>query len=162
MNPHDLLRAAYQLALEPSVGRPRQANLRRAISTAYYALFHALANCCADMLAGSTRANRSQRAWRQTYRALEHGHAKNQCLNQSAMNRFPYRIRGFGEAFTDMQVMRHVADYDPEPGPEGSYTRAEVLEHIERSETAIHEFENAPSADRRAFAIYVLLRLRSG
>ncbi len=160
MNPHDLLRAAYQLALEPSVGRPRQANLRRAISTAYYALFHALANCCADMLAGSTRASRSQRAWRQTYRALEHGHAKNQCLNQSIMSRFPPEVQGFGEEFVDMQALRHIADYDPDP--EDTFIRAGVLEHIERSETAIREFESAPVSDRRAFAIYVLLRLRSG
>ena len=160
MNPHDLLRAAYQLALEPSLGRPRQANLRRAISTAYYALFHALANCCADMLAGSTRANRSQRAWRQTYRALEHGHTKNQCVNQYVMNRFPPEIQVFGEEFVDMQALRHVADYDPDP--EDPFTRAGVLEHIEDSETAIHGFENAPANNRRAFAIYVLLRLRSG
>ena len=159
MNPHDLLRAAYQLALEPGVGRPRQANLRRAVSTAYYALFHALANCCADMLAGSTRTNRSQRAWRQTYRALEHGHAKNQCVNQSVMGRFPPEIQGFGEEFADMQALRHIADYDPDP--EDTFIRAGVLEYIERSETAILEFDNAPAADRRAFAIYVLFRLRS-
>lgn len=158
MNPHDLLRAAYQLALEPSIGRPRQANLRRAISTAYYALFHALANCCADMLAGSTRARRSQRAWRQTYRALEHGHAKNQCANQSVMSRFPLEIRGFGEAFIEMQALRHTADYDPD----GQFARAEVLGYIEESEQAIRAFENVPASDRRAFAIYVLLRLRSG
>lgn len=160
MNPHDLLRVAYQLALEPSVGRPRQANLRRAISTAYYALFHALANCCADMLAGSTRANRSQRAWRQTYRALEHGHAKNQCMNQSIMSRFPPEIQGFGEVFTGIQALRHIADYDPDP--ELAFTRSGALRFIEQSEQVIHGFENAPANDRRAFAIYVLLRLRSG
>ncbi len=160
MNPHDLLRAAYQLALEPGIGRPRQANLRRAISTAYYALFHTLANCCADMLAGSTRANRSQRAWRQTYRALEHGHAKNQCVNQSVMNRFPAEIQNFGESFVDMQARRHIADYDPDP--DDQFARAEVLEYIEDSEETIRDFEDAPTSDRRAFAIYVLLRLRSG
>jgi uncharacterized protein (UPF0332 family) len=160
MNPHDLLRAAYQLALEPGIGRPRQVNLRRAVSTAYYALFHALANCCADMLAGSTRANRSQRAWRQTYRALEHGHAKNQCVNQSVMSRFPLQIRGFGEAFIEMQALRHTADYDPDP--DDQFARAEVIEYIEESEQAIQRFESVPANDRRAFAIYVLLRLRSG
>ena len=160
MNPHDLLRAAYQLALEPGVGRPRQANLRRAISTAYYALFHALANCCADMLAGSTRASRSQRAWRQTYRALEHGLAKNQCVNQSVMSRFPLDIQGFGESFATMQGLRHVADYDPDP--EDMYTRAGALQRIRESEQAIHGLEISSANDRRAFAIYVLLRLRSG
>ena len=37
-------------------GRPRQSDLKRAISTAYYALFHALALMCADILA--TQAGR--------------------------------------------------------------------------------------------------------
>ncbi len=160
MNPHDLLRVAYQLALEPSVGRPRQASLRRAISSAYYALFHALANCCADMLAGSTRASRSQRAWRQAYRALEHGFAKNQCINQSVMTRFPSEIQGFGEVFAGMQVLRHIADYDPDP--DYVFTRSRALQRIEDSEEAIRGFENTATSDRRAFAIYVLLRLRSG
>lgn len=159
MNPHDLLRAAYQLALEPSIGRPRQANLRRAVSTAYYALFHALANCCADMLAGSTRTSRNQRAWRQTYRALEHGHAKNQCMNQSVMSQFPPEIQSFGEVFAGIQALRHIADYDPDPGL--AFTRSRTLRFIEQSEQAIHGFENVPANDRRAFAIYVLFRLRS-
>ena len=33
-----------------SLKKPRQADLRRAISTAYYALFHAMAKDAADML----------------------------------------------------------------------------------------------------------------
>ena len=64
-------------------GRPRQTELRRAVSAAYYALFHTLANSCATTLVGSTRANRDQTAWRQTYRSLEHGHAQRQCDNRS-------------------------------------------------------------------------------
>ena len=76
------------------------------------------------------------------------------------MTRFPPEIQGFGEAFIDMQALRHTADYDPDP--EESFTRAGALQRIEESEQAIREFENAPSSDRRAFAIYVLFRLRSG
>jgi len=54
LNPRDLLRIARQLARWPNRGRPREANLSRAVSATYYALFHALATCCADMLAGTT------------------------------------------------------------------------------------------------------------
>lgn len=66
MNPRDLIRIARQLAsgaVGGNRGRPRQAELRRAVSAAYYAMFHALALSGANTLAGSTRANRSQRAW---------------------------------------------------------------------------------------------------
>ena len=58
MNPDDLLRIAEGLArgaLGSGMGRPRQAELRRAISAAYYAMFHALALCGANTLVGATR-----------------------------------------------------------------------------------------------------------
>lgn len=61
MNPYDLIRIARHLAtggVSGDRGRPRQADLRRAISAAYYALFHALCRCCADTLAGATLADR--------------------------------------------------------------------------------------------------------
>ena len=44
MDPDDLLRIAEGLArgaLGSGVGRPRQAELRRAVSAAYYSMFHA-------------------------------------------------------------------------------------------------------------------------
>ena len=44
MNPRDLIKIARQLAsgaVDGNRGRPRQAELRRAVSAAYYALFHA-------------------------------------------------------------------------------------------------------------------------
>lgn len=61
MNPFDLLEAARILALADEQGAPRQANLRRALSTAYYALFHCLARCAADTVVGALKARRSER-----------------------------------------------------------------------------------------------------
>ncbi len=158
MNSHDLIRIAKQLAsgaVGGNRGRPRQAELRRAVSTAYYALFHTLARCGADLLGGATRATRSQPAWRQIYRALEHGHAKNQC-DRPMMSRFPAEIRKFGESFAVMQRQRHAADYDPE----ANFSRSDVLQLIDETERAITQFENAATRDRRAFAIYVLFKFR--
>ena len=62
MKPEDLIRIAESLASGRAgnlAGRPRQAELRRAVSAAYYALFHTLANSCADLLVGTMSANRS-------------------------------------------------------------------------------------------------------
>ena len=159
MNPYDLIRIARQLATGAAgggVGRPLQAELRRAVSTAYYALFHALAHCCADMVVGSTRSGRSQAAWNQTYRALEHGLARNQCNNRSMIRRFPTEIEGFGKQFVEMQQRRHFADYDPET----SFLREEVMQMIDETESVITTFNAVPNADKRAFAVYVLFRLR--
>ena len=159
MNPRDLIRVARLLASGSAGerrGRPRQAELRCAVSAAYYALFHALANSCANTLVGSTRANRDQPAWRQTYRALEHGHARRQCNNRSAMRRFPAGVRYFGRVFADMQQRRHLADYDPD----ATFSRSDVIQFIDEAESAIALFESVSPATRRPFSIHVLLRPR--
>ena len=56
-----------------------------------------------------------------------------------------------------MQKKRHRADYDPE----GRWTKSDVEEDIEDAEGAIDGFEAAPIRDRRAFAVYVLLKHRN-
>ena len=115
MNSRDLITIATQIVMGGAgdgAGRHRQAELCRAVSTAYYAMFHALARRCADLIVGATPARRDQHAWRQTYRALEHGHTKNQCSNRRLMSGLPSPIREFGEWFVEMQRHRHFADYD--------------------------------------------------
>ncbi len=156
MNPRHLIRIARQLAsgaVGGNRGRPRQAELRRAVSAAYYALFHALAYCCADRLAGSVRTESS---WIQTYRALEHGHARNQCDNRSAMSAFPSEIQDFGRRFVFMQRQRQQADYSPN----ATFDRDRVIQLITEVEDSVITLENTPAADRRAFAIHVLFRRR--
>ena len=68
----DLLSLADGLARQK--GRPslRQAAFRRAVSTAYYALFHALCTICCDGLIRWSRTDLVDR----TYRALDHGTAR--------------------------------------------------------------------------------------
>ena len=138
-------------------GRPREVNLRRAVSTTYYALFHCLADCCANMLAGNAQDNRSSPAWRQTYRALQHTTARRRCL-RATINRFPSAIRNFAKLFVSMQMKRHSADYDPD----AAFLKSDVIQYIDEAEDAIKQFNSAPRADRRAFAIYVLLDIRNG
>ena len=163
MNPDDLIRMARHLAnggAGASSGRPSQADLRRAVSTAYYALFHALASNCADMLIGSTPSRRSQQAWRQTYRSPEHRFIKNQC-NRNEISRFPPQIRNFASAFVELQNRRHTADYDPLPDPGATFYRSDVLTLVADAERAINLFNSAGEAHRRAFAAYVLFPLRN-
>ena len=137
-------------------GRPRQSDLRRAVSTAYYALFHCLALCCADLLVGGPGSNRSQSAWNQTYRALQHGFARQRCDHRNVAD-FPSEIRYFARIFVDMQQDHHRADYDPDV----SFVKADVTQLIDYAEDAIRRFQQAPARDRRAFAVYVLLPARN-
>ena len=163
MDPFELLRIAEHLAsggAGSGRGRPPQAELRRAVSAAYYAMFQALAACCADMLVGATRANRSQQAWRQTYRSLEHGFAKNQCANQGMMGRFPQPIQDFARLFVYMQRRRHIADYDPDPEQENGFARENVIRLIHETSRTISDFQDVDAGNRRAFSVFVLLRFR--
>ena len=154
MTPHDLIVTARR-TVATGPGAPKQSDLRRATSTAYYALFHCLARCCADTFAGKGRALRRAPAWRQAYRALEHGNARAQCT-RPYIRTFPPRIRSFAESFTDLQGKRHLADYDPF----GRWVKGQVEEDIDGAEGAIEDFERTPAQDRRAFAVYVLLKYR--
>ena len=55
MNPDDLLTIAEHLAsggVRPQPGRPKQAEICRAVSATYYALFHTLAHDAANLLVG--------------------------------------------------------------------------------------------------------------
>ena len=90
------------------------------------------------------------------YRSLEHGHARNQCKNKTVMEKFPEGIQSFGRAFVEMQRQRHSADYDPDP----KLLRTDVKQLIDKTAKAITEFNKTTPADRKAFAIYVLLRTR--
>jgi hypothetical protein len=156
LNPRDLLKTAKEL-VQATNGKPRQANLLRATSTAYYALFHTLARSCADLLIGGPNSVRSKPAWHQAYRALEHGFAKNACKNSSKLTLFPQEIQDFANMFVAMQVKRRRADYDPH---EKAYKSAVLLD-IDLVEAVIDGFHGAPLKDRRAFAAFVLLKART-
>ena len=156
MNPYSLLAAAHDL-VEAGRGRPRQANLCRATSTAYYAMFHCLATCCADTLVGGSGADRSKTAWRQPYRALEHGTVRRRCSRNDTIREFPIEIQDFAEKFIDMQEKRHRADYDPQ----AAFSKVIVDRDIDVVTRRIQRFNRSPFKDRRAFAIYVLLPVRN-
>ena len=84
MNPHDLMEVARALA-ESGDAPPTQVRLCRAISTAYYAMFHCLAMSAADLFIGTVCSP----AWHRTYRALERGRARSACRQAQTMPQFP-------------------------------------------------------------------------
>ncbi len=72
------------------------------------------------------------------------------------MGAFSAEIRAFGRLFVYLQGQRQQADYSPG----AMYSRGWVLQLIDETETVVTAFENVASADRRSFAIHVLLRQR--
>ena len=156
MNWQHLIDAARMLAgvsdTAPSPGRPRQAMLKRAVSTAYYAMFHALCQSNADTLVGASPAGNDIQIWVQTYRALDHRPARGRL--ESYRSRSPHAIRNFATQFGNLQEQRHDADYNPHK----AFVRSQVASLIDRAEAATTAFCNTPEPQRRMLAIYLLLQ----
>lgn len=55
IEPQGLIGAARLLLGETNTGAPNQTRLRRAVATAYYALFHGLVRTAADNVVGKVR-----------------------------------------------------------------------------------------------------------
>ena len=156
MNPENFIKTAWEL-IPAGQGKPRGANLRRAVSTSYYAMFHCLASSCADTLIGGLQAGRGTDAWILTYRALNHGSAKAKCQDEQSLEQFPISIRGFAKTFARLQKQRHRADY----APDARLRKSEAIQSINEAENAIRNFEGESLAERRAFAAYILFKGRT-
>ena len=140
-----LIRVSRQLA----GGTPSQEALRRAVSTAYYAMFHALATSNADLIVGSrTPANQSD--WTATYRSLRHYRAEDPLHGWPHL--FGPQVRHFGIAIAEIKKQREHADYNPN----ANFIQAQVLAWIDRAELAITSFNAASPQERAMVAIATL------
>lgn len=148
-----MISTARRLA-HASPKKPRQDDLKRAVSTAYYALFHAMAKDAADLLVG-VGSDRPDKAWTHVYRSLQHGDAKSACEAVRNLN-FPGTIKSCADTFVALQQRRHDADYDPDC----RVTRADALDAVLQAERAISALKSAPKRDRKAFAVQILFKRR--
>ncbi len=149
----DLLEIAEHLARRDPT-RPREVSLRRAISSAYYAVFHALALLCADQLVGWRRP---WQVFTPIYRSLEHGTAKRLLEKNSAAKIFGSEVAEIGERFGLLQQWRHTADYHPEPLELG---QVETLELIELARRAVEALTALPNETKLLLAVHLIARHR--
>ena len=149
---NQLLTQAEKLA---SGNRPSGADLRRAVSSTYYALFHAICALCADELLGKRPTTR--RAWVQVYRAVDHGNAENAC-KMCKQYGFPADIVTFSRAFEALKKKREDADYNP--FPEKKLTKADVAEDIGSAKEALKALTNVEKPHKKAFAAFILFKKR--
>ena len=138
----------------PPANHPTDEALRRAISTAYYAMFHALATSNADCIVGTAHDPLSRHAWGHIYRGLEHGVAKVQLRQDRQL--FSPSTWWFGETFGRLQEVRQRADYDHSE----TFTTNLVNTWIDRAEEAILGFMQASVEERTAVAVQSLIRRR--
>ena len=164
-NPNHLFEQADNLIVATTP--PRQTNLKRAISAAYYGLFHLAVTAAADLTVGSTK--RTTPRYTLVYRSADHNQMRETCEQVGKSNPpdkfkpyvpsvdFSEAIRGFADTFVAMQAKRHRADYDPSY----SATRSDAEIAVRQARTAMQQFESAPTAEREAFLFLILFRPRS-
>jgi len=136
----DLLRQANHLATYEGAS-PTQASLRRAVSTAYYALFHLLLEDASRRWLGTPEARHGLE------RAFDHGQMKKASLqfrgttwqDWFGVNRqVPLELRRVAGAFVDLQEERHTADYDNHE----HWSLTEVEEILNTAQTAFQDWQS--------------------
>lgn len=132
--------------------RPSQSEIRRSISSSYYAVFHALARSCANALVGKTPSKRPNKAWVEVYRGLNHGICEKACQQANKVN-FPDCIQEFADAFGQLQAIRHKADYDPAL----RFGKRDAETWHELARLSVQSLRAATPNDKRAFAAWVLI-----
>src|SRR3954453_11589503 len=142
----DLLQQARDLAVRDQT-RPKQASLRRAVSAAYYSLFHLLADQVGRRLMGSRH---EQAGYRHVLgRALSHSAMKAACASFAGGTlkatvakglpptfHIPAAIQRLAELFVALQQRRHLADYDVSE----RQRRPDVINLLEQVEIATTDF----------------------
>jgi uncharacterized protein (UPF0332 family) len=161
--PNDLLEQARHLAnREPK--RPKQASLRRAVSTAYYAIFY--------LLSIETAKNWKRPAERPTVaRMLDHTPMAKVCTTKRDELAKYFKTRPpagrelnvlkhlhlIANTFVLMLQHRHTADYDSST----KWSRTDVLEKIESVEAAFQSWRQIRTEhDAQNFLATLLLRER--
>jgi hypothetical protein len=110
----DLLALADRLAF-PVDGEPQQACFRRAISTAYYALFHLLVQEAVQNWNGppTTQLGLERKFEHRTMKEVSNSVVKGNWRRWSNPSpAVPTQLSGVAAAFVDLQEKRHQADYD--------------------------------------------------
>lgn len=162
LNPNHLFEQADKMIAAPASGPPLQVDLRRAISSAYYALFHLTATALADEFVGA--AHRGSSRYDLVHRSVDHRAIKDLCLIAAKTSPppkyVPYvSLKGFGrdilifaEAVVELQVRRHQADY----AVMERYRTRDAMSAVEKGRTGMERFRAADPSDRRLFLTLLL------
>ena len=155
MNPDHLIELAEQI-LQIGTGKRRQATINRAVSTAYYALFHALAAECAARTVGVPRSHRYWQIVTPIHRALDHGYTRKVFERLVKDHMTPDLLKQVGDTFLDLQSARHSADYDPS----SRQSRQKAADLIAETRQAMDALRSLPREDRLILAVQLITKPR--
>jgi hypothetical protein len=159
-DPEHLLGQADALAASPEA---RQADLRRAISAAYYGLFHFTLTAAADTVVGFD--DRSSARYSLVYRSVDHSRLRALCsqLSGTKPQNLPLvpsggfgSIADFARIAGHLYELRNLADYDPSR----DFTPDEAKVAISDARQAITWFQQGTKEQQEMFLTLLLFKSR--
>lgn len=149
----DLL-AVARLLLSAGSAAPSEAQLRRAVSTGYYAVFHKVLRAGAERFMGAD--TQMTAGYNLLYRGFSHARMKSVCvsLNVPMLSKLlreqlgraavSQDMRDFGSIFAILQDARHLADYDPS----ATFSLSNSTDLVSLAETAMTAFDHIEPDER--------------
>ncbi len=166
LNPEHLLEQANRLIEPPPAGPPRQVDIRRAISAAYYAVFHFTLAEAANKFVGKTK--QGTRPYELVYRSVDHGALYQLCTDAAKptlpaklalyvpQSKFGRDIQQFAGMVLELQRKRQSADYNPSIRVKTS----DALLAVRAARNALTRFNAAGAVEREAFLSLLLFKPR--
>jgi uncharacterized protein (UPF0332 family) len=148
----DLVTAArHSLTPVPPATTATRAAAHRAVSTAYYAVFHALKESNASAIVNQPTSQFTADQWTKIYREGNHSRIRDRLYNnrQQMSNNSAY----FATEYRSLHNARIQADYNPRV----AYTDQDATTWIDRAEAAIQTFLQLPQDERGAIAALTIL-----
>lgn len=136
-------------------GKITDADIKRAVSTVYYAMFHHLCERHCDLLVADKTLGAARY---QAYRSVDHGLARSACIECRLPHKgFPKGVLLYADAFARLQDLRHKADYDPMAAFNIYQANALIVD----CQNAIAAFDAEPERHQRAFVLFIALKRRN-
>jgi len=129
--------------------------MRRVTSTLYYAVFHLLSASFANVLIGRAPTGGLEKAWVETYRALDHKGCLDACTKIRSTT-FSEELKVLADEIDILQKARLQADYDPRR----TFHAFEIHRYYGTATKCISILKSLPERDMRALASWFLLHTK--
>ena len=146
LDPTALINSADHAVNNVPSGNASREAIHRAISTAYYAVFHAICAINADVQHGVPTSPATAEAWTNTYRQMRHRFAT-RSLSRHLSN-LTQDAQHLTNGFIDLQIARETADYDPSK----IMTVAEANYWIGEARAALIAMQAMTASERHTFS----------
>ncbi|SFV08164.1 hypothetical protein SAMN02799631_04671 [Methylobacterium sp. 174MFSha1.1] len=150
---YDLLAVADLLAEQRGRHNLQRAAMRRAVSSAYYAVFHGVCFVCTRAL-GLWR--RDTALTEPVYRLLDHAQIRKRLSGREAAEIGPV-VATIGIDFAELQALRHLADYS---SPRLDVSREEARNAIARARKTVADLESLDDDQSRRLAVLLITKTR--